>query len=61
MTAVMAALKAGGVADKDITTTFFNITPVYTYNKDTGRQTIDALQRFQYGNRQGPAPWATPA
>ena len=41
MAAVMAALKANGVADKDIATQYYNISPVYSYNKDTGKQTIE--------------------
>jgi hypothetical protein len=44
MDALVAALKAKGIADKDIKTQYFNIYPVYDYNKDTGRSTIRAYQ-----------------
>jgi len=41
MAAVMAALKSNGVADKDITTQYYNISPVYSYDRDTGKQTLE--------------------
>ena len=41
MANVMAALKANSVADKDIATTYYSITPVYSYNPDTGKQTLE--------------------
>ena len=41
MAAVMAALKANGVADKDIATTYYSITPVYSYDSKTGKQTLE--------------------
>jgi uncharacterized protein len=40
MNAVVSTLKKGGVADKDIQTQQFNITPVRTTNRDTGQQTL---------------------
>jgi len=44
MDALVAALKAQGVAEKDIKTQGFNIYPVYDYDKETGRSTIRAYQ-----------------
>ncbi|MGI8914590.1 MAG: SIMPL domain-containing protein [Chloroflexota bacterium] len=45
MTAVIAAIKAAGVADKDIQTGNFSINPVYSQNKsDTGVSTITAYR-----------------
>jgi len=41
MAAVMAALKANGVADKDIATSYYNISPVYSYDPNTGKQTLE--------------------
>ncbi len=41
MSDVTAALKNNGVADKDIATTFYNITPVYSYDSQTGRQRLE--------------------
>ena len=41
MADVMAALKTNSVAEKDIATQYYNITPVYSYNRDTGKQTLD--------------------
>jgi uncharacterized protein YggE len=41
MADVMTALKANSVADKDIATTYYSITPVYSYNPDTGKQTLE--------------------
>ena len=41
MTSVMAALKANGVADKDIATSYYSITPVYSYAPTTGKQTLE--------------------
>jgi hypothetical protein len=35
MAAVMASLKSNGVADKDITTRYYNIYPVYSYERET--------------------------
>ena len=35
MTAVMSSLKLNGVADKDITTRYYNIYPVYSYERET--------------------------
>ena len=40
MAAVMAALKSNNVADKDIATQYYNITPVYSYDSKTGVQTL---------------------
>jgi uncharacterized protein len=40
MNAVMAALKANNIADKDIQTSQFSINPVYTYNNTTGQSTV---------------------
>jgi uncharacterized protein YggE len=41
MTAVIAAIKAAGVADKDVQTTNFSISPVYSQvRSDTGSSTI---------------------
>jgi uncharacterized protein YggE len=37
----MAALKTKGVADKDIATTYYNITPIYSYNPTSGKQTLE--------------------
>ncbi len=39
MTAVLAAVKALGVADKDITTRAYNVYPVYSYGKPTDPMT----------------------
>jgi uncharacterized protein YggE len=44
MDAVMKALKDNGVADKDIQTQRFSITPVETYNEDQQRQIITGYQ-----------------
>jgi uncharacterized protein len=45
MAAVIAAIKAGGVADKDIQTGNFSINPVYSQGKtDTGTPTITAYR-----------------
>ena len=41
MSDVMAALKANSVADKDIATQYYNITPVYSYDRDTGKQVLE--------------------
>ena len=41
MADVIAALKTNSVADKDIATTYYSITPVYSYNPDTGKQTLE--------------------
>lgn len=41
MADVMAALKANGVADKDIATQYYNITPVYSYDRDSGKQVLE--------------------
>jgi len=41
MVDVMAALKSNGVADKDIATQYYNITPVYSYDRDTGKQVLE--------------------
>jgi len=41
MASVMAALKTNGVADKDIATSGYSITPVYSYNPTTGKQTLE--------------------
>ncbi len=35
MAAVMASLKSNGIADKDITTRYYNIYPVYSYERET--------------------------
>jgi uncharacterized protein len=35
MSDVMAVLKSQGIADKDITTSYYNISPVYNYDKST--------------------------
>lgn len=44
MTAVIEALKDNGVAEKDITTSGFNIYPVYEYDKETSRNYIRGYQ-----------------
>jgi uncharacterized protein len=41
MSNVMAALKSQGVADKDIATSLYNITPIYSYDSQTGVQHLD--------------------
>ncbi len=41
MANVMAALKSNSVVEKDIATQYFNITPVYSYAQDSGKQTLD--------------------
>ena len=41
MAGVMAALKASGVADKDIATRYYSINPVYSYERETGKQVLD--------------------
>ncbi len=41
ITSIMAALKTKGVADKDIATQGYSITPVYSYNPTTGKQTLE--------------------
>jgi uncharacterized protein YggE len=41
MSDVMTALKSNGVADKDIATQYYNITPVYSYDRDTGKQVLE--------------------
>jgi uncharacterized protein YggE len=45
MAAVIAAIKKTGVADKDITTTGVNLSPVYDYNGGTAR-----LTGYQFSN-----------
>jgi uncharacterized protein YggE len=40
MNAIVSALKDGGVADKDIQTQQYYITPIWTTNKETGQQTL---------------------
>jgi uncharacterized protein len=40
MNAVMAVLKTNNIADKDIKTSQFNISQVYTYNNSTGQSTV---------------------
>jgi uncharacterized protein YggE len=44
MANVMAALKANSVVDKDIATQYFNITPIYSYTQDSGKQTLDGYR-----------------
>jgi uncharacterized protein YggE len=44
MSKVVAAIKANNVQDKDIQTQQYNISPVYTYNPQTGNQTISGYQ-----------------
>jgi len=44
MDKVMKALQSSGVGEKDINTTYFNISPVYEWNKDTNLNTIAAYQ-----------------
>jgi uncharacterized protein YggE len=44
MADVMAALNANGVEDKDIATQYYNISPVYSYNRDTGEQTLEGYK-----------------
>lgn len=44
MAAVIEAVKGKGVAEKDITTSGFNISPVYEYDKETGRNYIRGYQ-----------------
>jgi uncharacterized protein YggE len=44
MDAVIEALKDNGIAEKDITTSGFNISPVYEYDKETGRNYIRGYQ-----------------
>jgi uncharacterized protein YggE len=44
MNAVVAALKSGGVADKDIQTQQYYITPIWTTNRDTGQQTLSGYR-----------------
>ena len=41
MTSIVTALKTKGVADKDIATQGYSITPVYSYNPTTGKQTLE--------------------
>jgi uncharacterized protein YggE len=41
MADVMAALKSNGVEEKDIATQYYNISPVYSYDRDTGKQTLE--------------------
>jgi hypothetical protein len=45
MTAVIAAIKKLGIADKDINTTNVSLAPVYDYNSGTSR-----LTGYQFGN-----------
>jgi uncharacterized protein YggE len=40
MNAIVSALKSGGIAEKDIQTQQYYITPIWTYNRDTGEQTL---------------------
>jgi uncharacterized protein len=40
MNAIVDALKSAGVAERDIQTQQYYITPVWTYNRDTGEQTL---------------------
>jgi uncharacterized protein YggE len=44
MSKVVAAIKANNVQDKDIQTQQYNISPAYTYNPQTGNQTISGYQ-----------------
>lgn len=44
MSKVVAAIKANDIQDKDIQTQQYNISPAYTYNPQTGNQTISGYQ-----------------
>ena len=44
MSKVLAALKADNVADADIQTQQYNINPTYSYNQQTGNQSISGYQ-----------------
>ncbi|MGD1118435.1 MAG: SIMPL domain-containing protein [Dehalococcoidales bacterium] len=44
MSKVMAALKANNIDDKDIQTQQYNINPAYTYNPQTGSQSVSGYQ-----------------
>jgi uncharacterized protein len=44
MNKVVAAIKANNIQDKDIQTQQYNISPTYTYNPQTGNQTISGYQ-----------------
>ncbi|MEN8615076.1 SIMPL domain-containing protein [Dehalogenimonas sp. THU2] len=44
MESLIATLKGQSVADKDIKTQYFNVYPVYDYDRDTGKSTIRGYQ-----------------
>ncbi len=44
MADVMTALNDNGVEDKDIATQYYNISPVYSYDRDTGKQTLEGYK-----------------
>jgi uncharacterized protein YggE len=44
MADVMAALKSNGVEEKDIATQYYNISPVYSYDRETGKQTLEGYK-----------------
>jgi len=44
MEAITAVLKANNIADKDVQTQQFNISPVYSYDQPTGKQSITGYQ-----------------
>jgi uncharacterized protein len=44
MSKVVAVIKANNIQDKDIQTQQYNISPAYTYNPQTGNQTISGYQ-----------------
>ncbi len=47
MNKVISELKSLSIEDKDIKTTYYNINPVYSYDKDTSRQRLDGYQLIQ--------------
>ena len=47
MNDITSFLKTSGVADKDITTSQYNLYPVYTYVPNSGKQNLDGYQLTQ--------------
>lgn len=47
MTAVIAAVKGAGVAEADIATSQYSVSPSYAYDRDKGTQTIDGYNATQ--------------
>jgi len=44
MADIMDALKSNGVEEKDIATQYYSISPVYSYERETGKQTLEGYK-----------------